>query len=325
MLMAEKKNKITPRISVVMAIYKEPIEWIKQAIDSIINQTFGDFEFIIINDNPFRKENCELLEDYLAKDSRIRVIVNDNNIGLTKSLNKGLEVAKGEYIARMDADDISMPDRFEKQVKFMDKHLTIGVLGSAVEYFGNRSGIHTYPYDHDDVYLFIETCFAHPSVLIRREILQTHRYDETLSVSQDYCLWEELYASGVKFANLKESLLMYRCTDAQISATKNNLQRSISQKIRRRAFDNFCLGNNYECFIGNNPISIQMINKIEDQVYLPKQVKNTLMYYLFLSVDTQKLSYIHEITKKLLSSSISLDIYIKLLYHRLLNHGLILF
>ena len=101
-----------------MSIYSEEEEWIRESIDSILNQTFSDFEFIIINDNPNRDKNNSLLTEYTRIDNRIIIITNEENIGLTKSLNKGLEIARGKYIARMDADDISLPTRFEKQVDF---------------------------------------------------------------------------------------------------------------------------------------------------------------------------------------------------------------
>ena len=108
-----------PKLSVVMSVYNEPTEWITQSIDSILNQTFRDFEFIIINDNPEREENESLLNSYSQKDKRIVVIKNEQNLGLTKSLNIGINEAKGDYIVRMDADDYSFPERFEKQVQFM--------------------------------------------------------------------------------------------------------------------------------------------------------------------------------------------------------------
>ena len=98
-------------ISVVMSVYNEPVDWIRQSIDSILNQTFRYFEFIIINDNPEGISQKKMLKDFAAKDNRIKIIENEENKGLTKSLNIGISKATGKYIARMDADDISMPDR----------------------------------------------------------------------------------------------------------------------------------------------------------------------------------------------------------------------
>ena len=121
-----------PKITVLMSIYKEPIDWMILSIDSIIEQTYKDFEFIIINDNPERLDNTKLLEKYLKKDSRIKIVNNSENIGLTKSLNKGLAVSTGEYIARMDADDISLPTRFEKQIAFLESNPNVIVLGTNI-------------------------------------------------------------------------------------------------------------------------------------------------------------------------------------------------
>jgi glycosyltransferase involved in cell wall biosynthesis len=98
-----------------MGVYKEPLDWLRQSIDSILNQSFTDYEFIIICDNPRYEEGMELLKKYANSDRRIILLFNNENIGLTKSLNKGLEIARGKYIARMDADDISKPERLTRQ------------------------------------------------------------------------------------------------------------------------------------------------------------------------------------------------------------------
>ena len=111
-----------PRISVLMGVYNEKISWINESVESILHQSYQNFEFIIIDDNPSNNEVKSYLLNLKEKDERVIVIFNDYNIGLTKSLNKGLAIAKGEYIARMDADDISFVSRFEKQVSYLDNH-----------------------------------------------------------------------------------------------------------------------------------------------------------------------------------------------------------
>ena len=116
-----------PKVSVIMSVYNGE-KYLREAVDSILNQTFKDFEFIIINDGSTDKTS-EILENY--NDPRIVIINNQENIGLTKSLNKGLKIAKGEYIARMDADDVSLPERLEKMVNFLNKNNDIGLLGSS--------------------------------------------------------------------------------------------------------------------------------------------------------------------------------------------------
>ena len=102
------------KVSVLMSVYSEPKEWLISSINSILNQSFSDFEFIIINDNPTRSINSIVLNYFAITDSRVKIFENKSNIGLTKSLNKGLKLTEGKYIARMDADDISLPDRFFK-------------------------------------------------------------------------------------------------------------------------------------------------------------------------------------------------------------------
>ena len=173
-------KNIVPAISVIMSVYSEPIEWIKQAIDSILNQTFTGFEFIIVNDNPSRTENRNLLSAYA--DERIHLISNSENVGLTKSLNFALALAKGKYIARMDADDISLPSRFLKQFEYLEAHPEIGVCGCNVETFGSKRLVWTYPATHQECLLFFRSPFAHPAVMIRHSILKDNHilYDERL-------------------------------------------------------------------------------------------------------------------------------------------------
>ena len=132
---------IPVKVSVVMSVFSEPRNWLKKAINSILDQTFSDFEFIIINDNPIRKENYLFLKEIQQKDSRIIIIENKENIGLTKSLNKGLSVARGTYIARMDADDISFPTRLEKQYLFMEANSGVIACGAWARTIGKEKNI----------------------------------------------------------------------------------------------------------------------------------------------------------------------------------------
>ncbi|HAS7841575.1 TPA: glycosyltransferase family 2 protein, partial [Vibrio cholerae] len=125
----------SPKISVVMSVYNGE-KYLGEAIDSILKQTFSDFEFIIINDGSTDK-TLEIIKSYMKKDDRI-VLVSRENKGLIVSLNEGLDLAKGQYIARMDADDISIKSRFEKQIEFLDSNPDIGVCGTWVEVFGEN-------------------------------------------------------------------------------------------------------------------------------------------------------------------------------------------
>lgn len=228
-----------PLISVIMSVYKEPAEWLHESIDSILNQTFSDFEFIIICDNPGYKEGKELLEEYKEKDKRIVLVFNEQNIGLTKSLNKGLTIAKGEYIARMDADDISLPDRFETQINFMGTHSNVDVCGMGVRMFGNKKLLSQktkhFAIDHDDIITFMlfENPVAHPTVMYKRIINgQIVKYDEYVLKAQDYKLWFDLYKLNAKFHNIHKIGVKYRVSDEQISAKSTNSQISVGNEIR---------------------------------------------------------------------------------------------
>ena len=126
-----------PRITVLMSVYNGE-KYLKEAIDSVLSQTFKDFEVLIINDGSIDKTS-KILKTY--KDPRIRIINNKKNIGLTKSLNKGLKLARGEYIARMDDDDVSKPNRLEKQFEFMEKNSKYAVVGSFIEIIDSKGNL----------------------------------------------------------------------------------------------------------------------------------------------------------------------------------------
>lgn len=274
-----------PNISVIMSVYKEPIEWMRLSIESILNQTYTDFEFLIVNDKPDRDENRIMLEEYARQDNRIKIISNIENIGLTKSLNKALSVASGKYIARMDADDISKPTRFEQQIQFMENTPNVIVVGTNFEYIGDNSIIkRTDQIRFDDrsirAYLLFQNCIPHPTVMIRKLVLDSKKisYDEEYKHGQDYRMWEMLLPYG-EFACLKERLLQYRFSKQQITASNRNSQKDYAGAVRTRLQKNWLNSIDYsfeEDEILNNPMLI--INKLRKD----NMVKNTLEYSSFL-------------------------------------------
>lgn len=217
----------TPKVSVVMSVYREPVEWLRQSIDSILNQTFRDFEYIIICDSPDYNDGITLLKEYASKDERIRLIFNESNIGLTKSLNKGLKIARGKYIARMDADDISKSTRFEKQISYLDSHSECIVCGTRVKYFGDikwwkhpKSDWIRTEDEKNKGRLIIGSCFAHPSIIMRR-LSPPQFYNENIRRSQDYDMWTRIAELG-QFHNIPDELLLYRVSPSQISSSSFN-------------------------------------------------------------------------------------------------------
>ena len=233
------------RVSVIMSVYKEPVEWLRQSIDSILTQTFPDFEFIIVNDCPEREDHVRILNEYQQQESRIVIITNDKNIGLTQSLNKALSLAKGEYIARMDADDISMPERFGKQVAYLDNHADICAVGTWIVNIDEKGkllpGIVRYDADPRWVkaQMLQNSQLCHPSAMFRR-MVKNHvaQYDETLRYAQDYALWVSLLPYG-EIANIPEVLLQYRTSNKQITSNNKAEQQACAAIVQKRAFELF--------------------------------------------------------------------------------------
>lgn len=216
-------------VSVVMSVYNAEV-YLSEAIESILTQTYKSFEFIIINDGSTDK-SLEIIEKYAEKDNRI-VLINRENRGLPYSLNEGILLAKGKYIARMDADDISLPIRLEKQVSFMENNPEIGVCGTAVLNFDTGS---SWILSSTDKMLKSEllfaTVFAHPTVMMNKVLLLENQllYNETFLQSQDFELWTRL-ADYTKFANLKIPLLRYRILEDSITRQAN---RKIEERYKR--------------------------------------------------------------------------------------------
>lgn len=226
-------------VSVVMSVYNEKIGWLKQSIDSIIQQTFTDFEFIIICDNPSFVEGIRLLEDYKVKDKRIIVLYNKENIGLTKSLNKGIKAASGKYIARMDADDISLPNRLSKQVTFMENNPEIVASGTGAYIM---TGNHLRLSNLSNSFKILKSLsifdspIYHPTAIFKRVINDNIvEYNEEFRYSQDYELWIRLMEGGFLLSNLAEPLIKYRVSDSQISTASHGKQRVFAVKNQLNA------------------------------------------------------------------------------------------
>lgn len=203
-----------PRISVVMSVYNGE-KYLREAIESILRQTFTDFEFIIVNDGS-TDSSLEIIQSY--PDERIRLINNEKNIGLTKSLNKALKLAGGEYIARQDADDISLPNRFEEQMKYFEEHPETALLGTSFyrigrdgEVIGKRIAL-----ANPDNKLRQENQFMHGSVMFRKEVIDNlGGYNELIRYSQDYELWLRI-AKHYQTRNLTRVLYQFRHHDDNI-------------------------------------------------------------------------------------------------------------
>jgi glycosyltransferase involved in cell wall biosynthesis len=224
-----------PIISVVMAVYNSE-KYVREAVDSILSQTFRDFEFIIINDGSTDRTQ-EILESY--NDPRV-ILTHQKHMGLTKSLNKGIALAKGKYIARQDADDISLPARLEKQIEFLELHTDIALLGTAAQII-DIGGFYLktvkYPTNHSSLRIAINHSnhFWHGSVMFRRQnFLELGGYQEILFTSQDYDLWLR-FVEKFKVANLSDPLYKYRLNYLSLSFKKIVYQRRLAIFARELA------------------------------------------------------------------------------------------
>jgi hypothetical protein len=224
--MVEDLMEIDPLVSIVMPVYNGE-KYLAKAIESILIQSFTNFEFIIIDDGS-NDSSLTILKQYSSKDPRVRVIVNEENLGIAKSLNKGVTQAQGKYIARMDADDISLSNRIEQQVDFLEAHPDISVLGAQftiIDSNDNLLGGITLPIFPGVVkWELIYSCpLAHPAIMMRRSLFSIEGFQyRHRPVAQDYDLWSRI-SRNHKLTNLPETLLLLRKHHGNISKT-NELQ-----------------------------------------------------------------------------------------------------
>lgn len=224
-----------PAVSVLMSVYNGE-RFLAEAVESILTQTFPDFEFLIIDDGS-TDSTAEILAAYARGDSRVRV-VSQKNKGRTASLNEGIQLARGKYIARMDADDISLPQRLEKQLEFMTAHPETVLLGTAVEWMtqaGQIFRVENFPGGDAELReaLRRENPFRHPTILMRKEtVVAVRGYRQLFDESEDYDLWLRMAEVG-QVASLDEPLVKYRIHPKQASAS--NAKRQIECLLAARA------------------------------------------------------------------------------------------
>ncbi len=211
--------------------------YLQEAVDSILQQTCPDFEFIIIDDGS-QDSTLEIIQSY--QDKRIRFLQNSENLGIAKTLNRGISLTQGKYIARMDSDDISLPTRLEEQFRFLEANSEIAVCGTWVEYFGRKvpvleNNLLKEPADPESIRCsFLFNCvLKHPSVMIRRSVLENgaYTYDERLDRAEDYELWVRI-SKQHPLANLQKILLRYRLHPHKVSLLHKKSNFEQADRIR---------------------------------------------------------------------------------------------
>jgi glycosyltransferase involved in cell wall biosynthesis len=216
----------SPKVSVVMSAFNAE-KYLRESLDSILNQDFWDFEFLIVNDASTDKTK-EIIES--CKDQRIVIINNAKNSGLTRSLNVALNSAKGEYVARQDADDISLPNRLSAQVDFLEKHPEVGFVGSyasMIDRHGKEFGQWRMPAVDKDIRLAISDrgCFCHGAVMFRNQLVKNiGGYREQFKYAQDLDLWLRL-SERCQMANIDE--ILYKMRRSANSITRKKLEKQL--------------------------------------------------------------------------------------------------
>jgi glycosyltransferase involved in cell wall biosynthesis len=217
-----RQEAATPRVSVVMAVYNaEP--WLAEAVDSVLGQTYGDFELVVIDDG-----SLDATPEILGRlrDPRLRV-VRQRQSGQTSALNHGLRLSRGALIARMDGDDVALPERLARQVAFLDAHPDVGLLGTACrEISATGAVVRTIvpPAEDPEIrrILIRENPFTHSAVMFRRTVLDASgRYDEGFVVAQDYDLWLRM-SRVTRLANLSEPLVLRRLAPGRLSRARES-------------------------------------------------------------------------------------------------------
>lgn len=236
--MAENlKMSAPPRVTVLMPVYNGET-YLDEAIRSILTQTLDNFEFLTVNDSS-TDESEKIIKKYAAGDRRIRLINNKKEKGIVGALNSGLDEARGDYIARMDADDLSLPHRLAEQVRFMDDHPDVGASGTWMDTIGETETKLWFPFpadhEHIKIALLFYTPLAHPTVIMRRSFLEQHglRYKEAFKHAEDYELWERC-AHLFRLANIPEVLLLYRLHPASVGKTRSDEQAERTRKVTVR-------------------------------------------------------------------------------------------
>lgn len=228
-----------PEISVIMSVYNGET-YLEEAIESVRSQTFKNWELVVINDCS-TDSTAEILAGFASKDERIKVHTNEVNLKLPASLNKAISLSEGKYIARMDADDICLPERFEKQYKFMEENQDIAL--SSCRFMTVKNGVYMSggaggrcDYDAIRAMLLVANPILHPGVIAKSEVMKKFNYDTTLTCTEDLELWTRMVMENQKIEILPECLLIYRLHDKQITSTTLERQHTEVLKIQQKYY-----------------------------------------------------------------------------------------
>lgn len=288
--MLKKGIVMPPSISVILPVFNADPADLRKSIESILNQTYSDFEFIIINDGSTNNSE-EVILSY--DDKRIKYVKNDTNLKLITTLNKGLKLASGEYIARIDSDDYCDITRFEKQIEYMNRHPETGLLGTGIMILPNNTKAIP-PADSNDIKLLLRYCInviAHPSVMIRKSVLVNNNleYNSHCIHAEDYKLWCDM-SRVCEIGSLQDILLFYKNNPNGISRTNAKWQRKISTIIKLdNMINDFAIDKDYmytilSKYVKNIPMTEEEANELS-------KLLTTVIKYVTENVSEQYKEY----------------------------------
>lgn len=227
----------TPKISLIMSVYNGE-DYLVEAVESVVSQTFRDWELIVINDCS-TDSTAEILQNFAQRDERIKVHTNEVNLKLPASLNKALAIARGTYIGRMDADDICLPDRLQKQYDFMEAHPDVAL--SSCRFMTLKNGVIASGgcggrCDSEAIkaLLLVTNPVLHPGIIARAEVIRGLKYDPNFTCTEDMELWTRLVMAGYTIEILPDYLMIYRLHDKQITKTTLEKQHREVLAVQRR-------------------------------------------------------------------------------------------
>lgn len=225
-------------LTVIMPVYNGE-KYLEEAIDSILNQTFTDFKLLVLNDNS-TDHTPKILETYQKKDSRVEVINKTQNEGPANLRNEGILKSETEFVALMDADDIALPTRFEKQLEVFKNHPNIGVCGTWFTFFGDKQKLIKHSVNPEALKVqFLSSCgIGNPTVMFRKSAIKDFKFEHQFVPAEDYGLWSEVI-QVTDFYNIPESLLNYRWHPNNISQTKEENLRKANVLIKKRQLEHF--------------------------------------------------------------------------------------
>lgn len=303
-------------ISVIMSVYNEKPQWLKESIESILNQTYKNIEFIIIIDNPLNKKAIDLINNYALKDKRVKLFINDKNMGLVYSLNLGLKNANGDYIARMDADDISHLNRLEKQLKYI-KEENLDLIGSNINLF-NENGVF-FTTDKLLTHKYIKKLLAkgtigivHPTFFAKRELFdKLGAYANSLH-TEDKELLARAICNNFRVGNIKDILLNCRYNNQSITKTNAIYVDRVGRYITK-VFKDCLMSGKYnfdEKYIKELKVSKKEIENYNKKQLLINEAKAQLNQKNYLKFIYLLLKAI--ISSKTVFSTIKVNIYLKI-------------